>query len=210
MKLTLNEFVTLDGVMQGPGAAEEDVSDGFAQGGWLVPFADEEFGEIVGGWFSQAEAILLGRTTYELMFPYWSQVTDPDNPAGVALNALPKHVVTSDPDELTWQNSERIDGSELIEAVTALKDRPGGELQVHGSAQLAATLHEAGLVDVYRLLQFPVSVGAGKRLFTDEAPPTGFAVAASRTTAAGVSYLELTPAPFTSGTVEVADGREVV
>jgi dihydrofolate reductase len=78
MELTVTAFVTMDGVMQGPGGADEDPSHGFGQGGWLPPWVDHDFGTIVDAWFARAGEILLGRTTYELMFPYWSQVTDPD------------------------------------------------------------------------------------------------------------------------------------
>jgi dihydrofolate reductase len=95
MKLTLHTFLTVDGVMQAPGGADEDTTGGFAHGGWLVPFADPDMGTIVDGWFAKADAILLGRSTYEAMFPYWSQVTDPDNIAGVKLNGQPKYVVSS-------------------------------------------------------------------------------------------------------------------
>jgi dihydrofolate reductase len=97
-----------------------------------------------------------------------------------------------------------------IEQVRALKERPGAELQVHGSAQLARALHTAGLVDEYRLLTFPVSVGAGKRLFADDAPPTGFRLLESRTTSMGVTYASLAPIEFTTGAVAVEEGREAV
>ena len=77
MRLIAHEFMTLDGVMQGPGAVDEDPTGGFERGGWVVPFLDEEFGAIVDGWFRRADAILLGRTTYDMMHPYWRRVTDP-------------------------------------------------------------------------------------------------------------------------------------
>lgn len=97
----------------------------------------------------------------------------------------------------------------VVERVLALKEELGdGELQVHGSAQLAATLHEAGLIDEYRLLVFPVCVGEGKRLFQGQGPGMGFEVAESRTTPAGVTYLNLRPTPFRSGLVELVDGKD--
>ncbi|WP_125613604.1 dihydrofolate reductase family protein [Specibacter cremeus] len=206
MKLTVHTFVTLDGVMQGPGGAEEDTSDGFDRGGWLVPLADEWFGGIVNGWFAQAEAILLGRTTYEAMYPYWSTVTDPDNPVATSLNHLPKYVVTSGGD-LAWPNSVQLDG-DPVKTVAALKDQPGGELQVHGSHQLVRALHDAGLIDEYRLLVFPVVVGKGKRLFETGAAPSGFTVVSAETSPAGLVSLYLRPAPFRAGTVAVEDGKE--
>jgi dihydrofolate reductase len=87
-------FVTMDGVMQGPAGADEDPSNGFSHGGWLVPFVDEDFGEIVDAWFARADEILLGRTTFGLMFPYWSQVTDPGDVVARQLNNRPKHIVS--------------------------------------------------------------------------------------------------------------------
>lgn len=209
MKLTLHTFLTVDGVMQAPGGAEEDTTGGFAYGGWLVPFADQDMGAIVNGWFEKAEAILLGRRTYEVMFPYWSQVTDPDNIAGVKLNGQPKYVVSSTLRDPKWQNTSVLSG-DVIEQVTRLKNGPGGELQIHGSCALAQAMHRTGLIDEYRLLVFPVAVGRGKRLFTDDAPATGFKMADSATTSTGAVYSALAPAPFQAGTAEVAGGKEVV
>jgi dihydrofolate reductase len=209
MKLTLHAFLTVDGVMQAPGGAEEDTSGGFAYGGWLVPFADQDMGAIVNGWFEKADAILVGRTTYDAMFLYWSQVTDPDNIAAVKLNAQPKYVVSSTLRDPKWHATTVLSGN-VIEQVTKLKNRPGGELQMHGSWALAQSLHRAGLIDEYRLLVFPVAVGRGKRLFAADAPATGFRLTDSATTSTGAAYSVLTPAPFEVGTAEVAGGKEVV
>ena len=208
MQLTVHEFLTLDGVMQGPGGAEEDRSGGFARGGWLVPHVDQDFGEIVSSWFARAEAILLGRNTFMAMRGYWTQVTDPDNPAAVALNGLPKYLVSSTVTEPDWGDTTVLSG-DPIEQVRRLTQRPGGELQVHGSWQLASALHAAGLVDEYRLLTFPVTVGAGKRLFADDAPASGFRLIESRTTSAGVTYACLAPSEFVTGVVSVEEGKEV-
>jgi dihydrofolate reductase len=194
MKLTVTTFLTLDGVMQGPGGAEEDRSGGFDQGGWVPPFVDQDFGEIVDAWFARADEFLLGRTTYELMFPYWSQVTDPAEAGatGQKLNTLPKHVVSRTLRSPQWANSSVLDG-DVVAAVTALKDKPGGELQVHGSAQLVQTLNQHNLVDEYRLLVFPVVLGTGKRLFGDGTVPTAFRTVENRTTSTGVVALTLRP-----------------
>jgi dihydrofolate reductase len=201
MKLTVNTFVTLDGVMQGPGGPEEDTSNGFDRGGWVVPHIDDDFGRIVNGWFAQADEFLLGRTTYELMHPYWQEITDPGDPVASALNGLPKHVVSTTLTDPAWHNSSVI-ADDVPAAVAALKERPGRELQVHGSCGLVHTLHDAGLVDEYRLLVFPVVVGGGKRLFTDGAVASGFSLVSSEATGAGVVHLVLRPTPFVFGSVE--------
>jgi dihydrofolate reductase len=192
MELIVTTFITMDGVMQGPGGADEDRSNGFDQGGWLVPWVDQDFGEIMDGWFARADEILLGRTTYDMMFPYWSQVTDPDEVVARQLNNLPKHIVSRTLRSPEWANSSVIDG-DVVEAVKALKDRPGGELQVHGSAQLVQTLTQHNLVDEYRLLVFPVVLGTGKRLFGDGTVPTAFKTVENRTTSTGVVALTLRP-----------------
>ena len=200
MLLSVNTFVSLDGVMQGPGAPEEDPSNGFDRGGWVVPFADQLGGVVDDDWFAHADAILLGRTTYQLMQPYWSSVTDPDNPVAVALNGLPKYVVSTTLTRRTagWGNTEVI-ADHVVERVAELKETPGRELQVHGSWQLAQTLHQAGLVDIYRLLVFPIVVGAGKRLFDDGSNPVSFEVA-SQKPSGSLTALELRPRKYTVGT----------
>jgi dihydrofolate reductase len=207
MQLTLHTFLTLDGVMQSPGGADEDTSGGFSHGGWLVPLVDEDFGAIVTGWFGRAEAILLGHKTYRDMSGYWPQVTDPGNVVAATLNGQRKYVAASTLRDPEWQPATVLSG-DVLGQVRQLKRQPGGELQVHGSAALAQALHRAGLIDEYRLLVFPVTVGNGKRLFTGDAPASGYTLAESRTTSTGVAYSVLRPRPFESGRVEVAGGRE--
>ncbi len=209
MKLTVHTFLTLDGVMQGPGGPDEDITGGFTHGGWVVPLVDEGFGRIVDGWFAQADEILLGRTTYDMMSAFWSQVTDPEDEVGRVLNALPKHVASTTLTDPTWNNTTVIEG-DVVEAVRALKERPGRELQVHGSCGLLHTLQDAGLIDEYRLLVFPVVLGTGKRLFADGSAPTGFTLVDSEVTGAGAVYEVLRPAPLGTGDIVVEDGREVI
>lgn len=195
MRLTVNTFLSIDGVMQGPGGTDEDPSNGFDRGGWLVPLADEDMDQLVSGWFRQADALLLGRTTYEMMQPYWEPVTDPSDPVADSLNHLPKYLVSSTITNPTWRNTTVISSDPML-AVAAIKDQGQGELQVHGSYQLARALYEAGLVDEYRLLIFPVVVGTGKRLFEDAAAPSSFMVTGSHVTKSGVVALSLLPRPF--------------
>jgi dihydrofolate reductase len=183
-------FVTMDGVMQGPASAQEDTSNGFDQGGWLPPWVDQDFGEIVDAWMRRADEFLLGRTTYEALFPYWSQMADSDDVVAQKLNNLPKHIVSRTLRSPEWKNSLVIDG-DVVEAVKALKAKPDRELQVHGSAQLVQTLIQHNLVDEYRLLVFPVVLGTGKRLFGDGTVPAAFKTVENRTTSTGVVALTL-------------------
>jgi dihydrofolate reductase len=207
MQLTVHTFLTTDGVMQAPGGTDEDTSGGFSRGGWLVPFSDEDMGAIVSAWFSRADAILLGRATYTMMYAYWSQVTDPANIVASKLNGQPKYVASTTLRDPHWHGTSVL-SVDVVEQVRQLKQQPGGELQLHGSWKLAQTLHRAGLVDEFRLLVFPVTVGRGKRLFADDAPPSGYTLVDSRTTSTGARYSALRPAAFESGQVAVADGRE--
>jgi dihydrofolate reductase len=185
MRLTATTFVTIDGVMQSPGAPEEDPRDGFDLGGWLPPHFDEETGQYMNEAFDQADAFLLGRFTYEAMAGYWPNVTDPAIRVGVALNSLPKHVVTSTLKDLSWNNSVPLTG-DIAKQVAELKESPGKELQIHGSGALLRSLMGHGLIDAYRLITFPVVLGRGQRLFADGAPPAAFRLTDSRATSRGV------------------------
>ena len=213
MELSVNTFVSLDGVMQGPGGAAEDTSGGFSRGGWLVPYADQDMGRIVEqDWVAKADAFLLGRTTYQLMYPYWSTVTDPQNRVATALNTLPKFVVSRSMADAAadWRDTTTIIDGDVIEEIRKLKQRPGRELQIHGSWQVARAAHEAGVIDIYRLLVFPVAVCAGKRLFDEASTPASFKVDSAETTGAGMISLTLRPSAFAAGDVAVEDGRESV
>jgi dihydrofolate reductase len=216
MELSVNVFVSLDGVMQGPGAPEEDTSNGFTRGGWLVPHAGAGQLDPVDGWFRKADAFLLGRTTFEMMRTYWSQVTDPDNLVATGLNTWKKYVVSttlSDADA-AWGDTTVLRG-DVVEQVRRLKEQPGGELQVHGSWQLVRTLHDAGLVDTYRLIQFPVVVGDGKRLFADGATPSTYRITEAEVLRGGAGVVSLTLRQDAfgstgSGEFIVVDGKEAV
>jgi dihydrofolate reductase len=193
MELSVHTFVSLDGVMQGPGGPQEDPSNGFDRGGWLVPHSGEGQLSPVEGWFRQADAILLGRSTFDMMRVYWTQVTDPDDLIATALNTWRKYVVSNtlaDADA-AWGDTTVLRG-DVVEQIRQLKEQPGGELQVHGSWQLVRTLHDAGLVDIYRLIQFPVVVGEGKRLFADGAAPASYRITESEVLPGGSGAVSLT------------------
>jgi dihydrofolate reductase len=185
MRLTATAFVTVDGIMQSPGAPEEDPSNGFDLGGWLSPYFDDQVGQYMGNVFGQVDAFLLGRFTYETFAGYWPNVTDPANPIAAGLNSLPKYVVTSTLKELSWNNSRLITG-DIVKEVSELKHLPGRELQIHGSAALINHLTDHGLIDTYRVLTFPVVLGRGKRLFAEGVTPTAFKLTETQATGSGV------------------------
>ncbi|MEU7612978.1 dihydrofolate reductase family protein [Micromonospora sp. NPDC049204] len=184
-KLVVGTFLSLDGVMQGPGGPGEDDSFGFPHGGWLPPHVDEGFGEIMGGVFDRADGLLLGRRSYDTLSGHWPNV--PDEDGGAKINSMPKYVATRSPMTADWRNTEVLVG-EAAETVAALKQRTDGELLVQGSSDLLRTLQAVGLVDEYRLLIFPVVLGQGKRLFAEGTAPAGLRLTGSRTTKAGVVY----------------------
>ncbi|HXP57987.1 MAG TPA: dihydrofolate reductase family protein [Streptosporangiaceae bacterium] len=185
MKLTAQTFLTLDGVMQAPGGADEDTDGGFEHGGWSFAYDDDVFGAAVTDWMSRAGGVLLGRKTYEIFAGFWPQVTDPGNPVASQLNALPKYVASTTLSSVDWNNSTLL-GGDVVSGVTKLKEQPGGELQVHGSGELLQTLIEADLVDEYLLYWFPVHLGAGKKLFGDGAPARALKLLDSKTTSKGI------------------------
>ena len=205
MRLTVTTFLTLDGVMQAPGGPEEDRSDGFEHGGWSFPYADEDFGRLVTGWFAEADAFLLGRRTYEIFAAFWPRVTEEADPVASRLNTLPKYVASRTLRSLSWQGAEPLDG-EVPDAVARLKAQPGRELQVHGSGELLQTLMANDLVDEYRLFVYPVVVGSGRRLFREGGTPRSLELAESTTTSAGVVVATYRRGgPLVTGTFSLED-----
>ncbi|RAX48351.1 dihydrofolate reductase [Arthrobacter sp. AQ5-05] len=188
MKLTLTEFVSLDGVCQGPGSADEDTTDGFTQGGWFVPHMDAGFIDLAAQWLAQADGLLLGRRTYEAFARDWPQITDPDDPFTVLMNSLPKYVASQTLAEGTWNPTTVLSG-DVAARVAQLKARPGRELQIHGSARLAGSMLAAGLIDEIRLVVAPVVLGHGRRLFPDGGSPAGLRLTGSKSTRGGLAIL---------------------
>lgn len=189
MRIALTQFVTLDGVAQGPGSPEEDTSDGFTGGGWLVPFMDKTFLDRASAWLDLADGLLLGRRTYEAFARDWPQITDPDDPFTERMNKLPKYVVSSTLSEGTWSPTTVLRG-DAVRAVAELKQRPGRELQVHGSARLGDALLSAGLVDTLRLAVAPTVVRAGRRLLNGSGSPSGLRLMHHEATPNGLLLLE--------------------
>jgi dihydrofolate reductase len=204
MKLTVTEFVTLDGVSQGPGSPTEDTSDGFTRGGWLVPHFDEQFVHRVSEWLDLADGLLLGRRTYQAFARDWPQITDPADPFTGRMNGLPKYVVTNSLTEGAWNPTTVLRGDPL-ESVGALLAKPGRELQVHGSARLGAALLAAGLVTTLRLVVAPTIIGAGRRLFPHPSEGVGLRLVRHEATPSGLLLLEYE----TTGDATVADYQGV-
>jgi dihydrofolate reductase len=197
-------------VMQAPGAPDEDRSGGFAHGGWMVPYADEDLGRVVTAWTDQARAFLLGRGTYEIFAAHWPRVTDPADVIARALNGLPKYVASTTLKMAEWHNTTVIRGN-VVEAVRALKREGTGEVQVHGSPGLAQTLIANDLVDEYRLFIHPVVLGSGKRLFGAGAVPAALRLSDTKTTSTGVvvhTYDRAGPLRYGAFSVDERTGTE--
>jgi dihydrofolate reductase len=183
-KLTVSEFVSLDGVMQAPGGADEDTEGGFRHGGWQMGYFDDVAGERIGASMAQTGAFLLGRRTYEIFASYWPTQSD-DDPFAKILNGLPKYVASTTLGEpLAWQNSTLLQG-DVAKAVAELKEGEGGNIVVLGSGGLVQTLYENDLVDEYALMIHPIVLGSGKKLFRD-VPRKPLKLADSVTTSTGV------------------------
>lgn len=207
-KLVVGTFVTLDGVMQAPGGPNEDREGGFPHGGWLVPYFDETLGAIMTEWTQRAGAFLLGRKTYEIFADSWPKSTDPADEIAMALNSRPKFVASRTLEQLDWNNSLLLKG-EVAEEVAKLKTQEGSEIQVHGSGDLLQTLLKHDLVDTLRLWQFPVVLGAGKRLFGAGAIPRSFRLVDTQLTTTGaVLHVYERAGDLQYGEVEV--GQETV
>jgi dihydrofolate reductase len=171
MRLTVQTFLTLDGVMQAPGGPEEDTSDSFGHGGWQAPFPDAAVGEFVTELTGHASAFLFGRRTFDIFRGHWPDQTDPADPIATAINSLPKYVVSGSLDEIdvAWRGEHpgtaHLVTGDVVAAVRSLKDEPGDELQIWGSGRLLHTLLQHELVDRFRLMTFPLVLGSGRRLF---------------------------------------------
>lgn len=196
MRLTLMEFLSLDGVSQGPGSPDEDTSDGFTGGGWFVPHLDDQFMRQVNGWVEQADAFLFGRRTYLNFARDWPKMNDPGDPVATSLNGLPKYVASNSLTTADWAPTTILSG-DVAARVAALKREPGRELQIHGSAQLGQSMLAAGLIDELRLVIAPVVVGQGRRLFPDGGAPAGLQLKNVETTPGGLAthVYEWTGAP---------------
>ncbi|MGK5112539.1 MULTISPECIES: dihydrofolate reductase family protein [unclassified Geodermatophilus] len=183
--LVVTTFLTMDGVMQAPGGPGEDPAGGFSYEGWLVPHFDDVLGAQIEEWFAPVEDFLLGRTTYDIFYASWPKMRDESSAVATGLNDKIKHVASRTLTSVEWETARLLENP-VADAVRTLKDRDGGELQVHGSAGLVQTLLHEDLVDELRLVVAPVVVGAGKRLFGEGTVPRTWRLTLSKTTPTGV------------------------
>jgi dihydrofolate reductase len=190
-KVVVAAFLSLDGVMQAPGGPEEDPSGGFEQGGWLFGYWDEIMGQVMDQSFAQPFDLLLGRRTYEIFAAHWPYIEN--DPVADKFNACAKYVATSEPEKLTWKNSQPLRG-DVAGAIAKLKQEDGPLLLTQGSGVLVQSLLEHDLIDEFRLWFFPVVLGSGKRLFGSGAKPAGLKLADSQTSTTGVLMNTYLPA----------------
>lgn len=194
-RLVVNMFVTLDGVIQAPGAQDEDGEDGFRFGGWQAPVSDEEARADITENLLKGDALLLGRKTYDIFSGYWPSAS---GAIADAFNRVPKYVASRSLAAPSWRGTTVLRG-DLPKAVTQLKGRHE-EIHTWGSSQLLPVLLGHGLVDVLDLYLYPVVLGAGKRLFAEGVLPTTFRLTDSKRYGTGAVHLRYEP----TGTPEFA------
>jgi dihydrofolate reductase len=197
MKLTITTNVSVDGVMQGLGAPDEDRRGGFERGGWALPLFDSEAETFLSEVYQRADAFLFGRRTYEIFAGSWGTgswgADQGDNPISVALNTRPKYVASTTLSDPQWADTTVLSG-DVAAAVGELKAKPGGELQVHGSGSLIRWLLDNHLVDEINLLTYPVVIGQGTRLFPATGPDAALELLDSRVTPNGLILQVYRPA----------------
>lgn len=190
-KVIAATFVTLDGVMQAPGAPQEDPTHGFKWGGWSANYWDEMMGNVMGESMSKPFDLLLGRRTYEIFAAHWPFVKN--DLVADKFNSITKYVASHKPMVLTWQNSVSINGN-IVGEIKKLKNQQGDDLLIQGSSVLIQTLLANDLIDKLDVWIFPVTIGEGKRLFGDGAKAAAFKLVNSRTSTTGVVIANYEPA----------------
>jgi dihydrofolate reductase len=182
-KIIVQEFITLDGVMQAPGGREEDTESNFAYGGWTAPFfheADEEAATFMEGWMRSTD-ILLGLKTFKIWENYWP--THEEMWPGI--NDVKKYVMSHDDEKTEWNNTVFL---KSVDDVIKLKNSDGGDIKVHGSGNMAQTLFKHDLVDELNLMIFPITLGQGKKLFAEGVMPAAYKMTDHKVTKNGVIF----------------------
>jgi len=182
--LVVSNFLSVDGVMQGPGGPEEDRSGGFEHGGWTVNYWDDDMRSLLYGWNHAAESMLLGRKTYEIFASHWPYAPK-DDPIAPKLNAMPKYVASRTLTKLDWNNSSLLEAP-VPQNLARLKSEGNGMMLMYGSGELIRSLLPHELIDELRLWIFPLLLGQGKRMFAQDAAPTGLKLAEAKSFATGV------------------------
>jgi dihydrofolate reductase len=180
-KVIVLEFVTLDGVIQAGGGPEEDTSGGFAYGGWQAPYSDDVIGAVMDKQMNMPFDLLLGRKTFEIWASYWPHHAD----IWPGVNPATKYVASKTMTSHEWQPSVFL-GGDIAEKVSNLKQQPGPDLHVYGSANLVQTLMRHDLVDEFWLKIYPLTLGSGKRLFAGGTIPAAFKVTDSQVSPTGI------------------------
>jgi dihydrofolate reductase len=193
--MIVNEFLSLDGVAQAPGGADEDTSGGFPHGGWHMPYMEDELAQRwVLASIVDAGGFLLGRRTYEIFAAYWPNAPEEEQVVAEPLNTKPKYVAsTTRTGPLEWRNSTLVEG-DVAAGVAALKQEDGGDLHVIGSTELVQTLIEHDLVDEFRLMIDPVMLGGGKRIFRDDGSRRPLRLVDGQVTSTGAILARYAPA----------------
>ena len=193
-KVIVTEWMTLDGVVQAPGAEDEDTSGGFEHGGWHLPYFDDLSQKWVVDNLNEAGGFLLGRRTYENFAGYWPNASAEEQVIAEPLNTKPKYVASTTLTEpLAWENSRLLEG-DVAEAVAALKQEDGPYLLVIGSTELVRTLIEHGLVDEFRVMIDPLVLGGGKRIFRDDGERRPLRLVDNKATSTGAFLATYVPA----------------
>ena len=198
-KLTVLEHISMDGVIQAPGGPEEDTSGGFAYGGWISPYSDEILGTALRKQMNMPFDLLLGRKTFDIWEPFWPQHAD----EWPGVNTATKYVASNTRTSSKWQPSVFLNG-DIAEKVAMLKQEQGLDLHVWGSGNLLQTLIKHDLVDAFWLMIYPITLGAGKRLFADGTIPAAFKVTESIVGSNGVIVVSYERAgAITAGTASL-------
>jgi dihydrofolate reductase len=194
MRIVISEFMSLDGVMQAPGGPKEDTSGGFRHGGWSMPYFDQEvMGAVVDQFAERNEVLLQGRRTYQVSASAWPRRSDP---FADWINRAQKYVVSdtlSEADVAAWQPTTIIRSGDLLQEVSALRERPGGDVYLYGSLTLARALLAAGLVDELVLMIEPIMLGGGKTLFPNDGEAREFELTSATTANTGVQVCRYQP-----------------
>jgi dihydrofolate reductase len=190
MRIIISEFISLDGVVQAPGGADEDLDGGFRHGGWSVPYFDPDvMGTAIDEMSNGTDALLYGRRTWLGMAGAWPDRAG--DPFADWMNRVQKYVVSDSlaDDDISWQPTTIIRRADMVKEVSRLRDQPGGYLNVWGSPTLVRALFEADLVDELLLFVEPILLGGGKRIWPDDATSRTFELTSAKTAATGVQAL---------------------